>query len=53
MEDNKNLSLRKDSPESLPPLIERISSQDLDCFDTVNRGVVLDSHMVSPMPVVS
>ncbi|KAL1813767.1 hypothetical protein ACET3Z_023832 [Daucus carota] len=51
MEDNKNMSLGKDTPESLPPLIERISSQDLDCFDTVNRGVVLDSHMVSPTPV--
>lgn len=53
MEDNKHLSLAKDSPEPLPSLIQRISSQELDCFDTVNRDIVLDTHIVSPSPAVS
>ncbi|KAL8095814.1 hypothetical protein AgCh_036979 [Apium graveolens] len=48
MEDNKHLSLAKDSSEPLPSLIQRISSQDLDCFDTVNRDIALETILVSP-----
>lgn len=48
MEDIKHLSLAKDSSEPLPSLIERISSEELDCFDTVNRDIALDAHLVSP-----
>ncbi|KAK1366540.1 S-type anion channel SLAH3 [Heracleum sosnowskyi] len=49
MEDiNKHLSFGKDSSEPLPSLIKRISSQELDCFDTVNRDIAFDTHLVIP-----
>lgn len=52
MEDTRHLSSeKKDSPDPLPSLIKRISSQKLDGFDIVNRDLVLDTHIVSPSPV--
>lgn len=54
MEENRNLNLEmKDSPDPLPPLIEYVSTQELECFDSLNKDTELDTHTVFPSLVVS
>lgn len=54
MEENKNLSLeKKDSPDPLPPLIEYVSTHELECFDSLNKDTELDTHTVFPSLDVS
>lgn len=52
MEENRNLSLEtKDSPDPLPPLIEYLSTHELECFDSLDKDTDLDT--VFPSLVVS
>lgn len=54
MEENRNLSLEtKDSSDPLPPLIEYLSTHELECFDSVDKDTELDTHTVFPSLVVS
>lgn len=49
MEENRNWnSETKDSPDPLPPLINYVSTHELECFDSLNKDTESDTHTISP-----